>query len=621
MYLLLELCLGFFVSLSTSTQLRNFSGPSLPSYDYGPGESKIRARQQNPSILVTTGATGGQGPNGSPPSRLEVRELRKNNAMWTLYLLGLDRFQKLEQNNLLSWYSIAGIHGRPYQSYNDVQAVPGSENNGYCTHISVLFPTWHRPYLALYEQSLYGLIQDIAQQYPAGTTRDTYTLAAANFRIPYWDWAARPPSGDNVLPSSMVGSPIVDVNGPAGPQTIGNPLHTYNFHPLDPSQFPNDPFNQFLETERYPDSNTASARSQDDVAVGRIESDARNIRSRIYAILTNYHDYLAFSNEGFRSLARPDEQDSLEAIHDQIHGLIGGGGHMSFTDYAGFDPIFFMHHTMVDRCFDLWQALNPDTYVPAIASTMDTFTSSAGQIQDANTPLTPFYKDQNGNFWTSNDVRSTRALGYSYPETANTNGASVQENVIRAINALYGPNAQVMTEGSLTPHSLSASGDYREWVANIQMHKAVHNAPFTVYVFLGPISTDPTSWSSDPNLAGLHTTFVKAMTSDAVCDDCGDSQLVTATIPLTSRLIKVMEQGDCESLRPDDVGPWLEENLTYRISMLNGSQVTAGSVTSLRVSIASANVVLPLEHSDLPVWDEMIEHMEVAAGEMEWYDR
>jgi hypothetical protein len=46
-----------------------------------------------------------------------------------------------------------GIHGRPFVPFDNVPAEPGNENNGYCTHVSILFPTWHRPYLALYEAS------------------------------------------------------------------------------------------------------------------------------------------------------------------------------------------------------------------------------------------------------------------------------------------------------------------------------------------------------------------------------------------------------------------------------------------------------------------------------------
>lgn len=46
---------------------------------------------------------------------------------------------------------LAGIHGVPFVPWNGVQASPGANQSGYCPHSSVLFPTWHRPYLALYE--------------------------------------------------------------------------------------------------------------------------------------------------------------------------------------------------------------------------------------------------------------------------------------------------------------------------------------------------------------------------------------------------------------------------------------------------------------------------------------
>jgi tyrosinase len=34
---------------------------------------------------------------------------------------------------------------------------------------------------------------------------------------------------------------------------------------------------------------------------------------------------------------------------------------MSIVTYAAFDPIFMLHHTMVDRIFAMWQKLNPDS--------------------------------------------------------------------------------------------------------------------------------------------------------------------------------------------------------------------------------------------------------------------
>jgi hypothetical protein len=99
-----------------------------------------------------TGIQNAAADDGSVPFRLEIRQLQSNADQWNLYLLALDRLQTVpDQNDPLSHYSISGIHGEPYVSWDGVQATAGNENSGYCTHNSVLFPTWHRPYLALYE--------------------------------------------------------------------------------------------------------------------------------------------------------------------------------------------------------------------------------------------------------------------------------------------------------------------------------------------------------------------------------------------------------------------------------------------------------------------------------------
>ena len=58
------------------------------------------------------------------------------------------------QDNFVSHFGIGGIHGLPYVQWDGAggtQPVSGSQWDGYCTHGSMLFPTWHRPYVALYE--------------------------------------------------------------------------------------------------------------------------------------------------------------------------------------------------------------------------------------------------------------------------------------------------------------------------------------------------------------------------------------------------------------------------------------------------------------------------------------
>lgn len=74
--------------------------------------------------------------------------------------------------------------------------------------------------------------QEAAQEFPSGQQRDTYTTAANQLRLPYMDWAADPPSGDNVFPNVMI-QPQIQVVTPSGNQQIDNPLYSYKFHPVD----------------------------------------------------------------------------------------------------------------------------------------------------------------------------------------------------------------------------------------------------------------------------------------------------------------------------------------------------------------------------------------------------
>ena len=64
-----------------------------------------------------------------------------------------EAMQKDDQEDVVSAFQIGGIHGLPYTPWDGVQPTPGWAWGGYCTHGSVLFPTWHRPYMMLYEVS------------------------------------------------------------------------------------------------------------------------------------------------------------------------------------------------------------------------------------------------------------------------------------------------------------------------------------------------------------------------------------------------------------------------------------------------------------------------------------
>lgn len=211
---------------------------------HGRGPKTSHDRRQAGGYFAIQGVHGGRGSDGSVPLRLEIRQLIQNTDQFNLYILALYRFQNTDQSDPLSFYQIAAIHGRPFVPWDNVQST-GSQDAGYCTHSSILFATWHRPYLALYEQVLYNIMQNIVNEF-TGDQKTRYAQAAANFRIPYWDWAASPPAGWGVLPWEMGGEQTIQVTMPNGTTTIPNPLWSYNFHPLSSTDLPDSPVSPSL---------------------------------------------------------------------------------------------------------------------------------------------------------------------------------------------------------------------------------------------------------------------------------------------------------------------------------------------------------------------------------------
>ena len=122
---------------------------------------------------------------------------------------------------------ISGIHGRPYQTWpqgnDEIPERPGKGGfRGFCTHTSILFLTWHRPYLSLFESALREHVKAIALGISDGDpAKSEYLKLAEDFRMPYWDWA------DNRV---MLFPPQALTNADAakGPPSKGSVNHKYN---------------------------------------------------------------------------------------------------------------------------------------------------------------------------------------------------------------------------------------------------------------------------------------------------------------------------------------------------------------------------------------------------------
>ena len=58
-----------------------------------------------------------------------------------------------------------------------------------------------------------------------------------------------------------------------------------------------------------------------------------------------------------------DFSSAMEDLHNRVHVHIGGS--MSQITFASYDPIFWLHHTMVDRLWRIWQLRHADALPPA----------------------------------------------------------------------------------------------------------------------------------------------------------------------------------------------------------------------------------------------------------------
>ncbi|KAI9720620.1 MAG: hypothetical protein M1812_002800 [Candelaria pacifica] len=572
---------------------QSFTRDSEP--DLGISNSQSKERRQafafaSSSTYGIHGVATGRGEGGSLPFRQEVLDLQLNNPdQWNLYMLALDRLQSVDQSEKLSWYQIGGIHGRPFVAWDGVSSASNGSSSyqGYCTHNSILFPTWHRPYVALFEQVLWNTMQNISNEFPSGPDHDRYTAAAADFRVPYWDWAKAPPTDWGTLPWSVGGPTTVDVVTPTGNKTINNPLYTYKFHELKSNDFPDTPFATWNNTLRYPNSQSPDASSQDLSMGSNLDNSRLALRDRVYNLLVNNHNYRNFSNKSWYSNGSPSNPyDSLESIHDTVHGIVGHGGHMGFLEYAGFDPVFMLHHAMLDRVFALWQAVNdPGEFVEPATAKDGTYTTATGATEDINTPLTPFHSDDTGDWWISDSVRSIKTFGYSYKELADWNYTSTndfQASVRGYINTLYGNTSpskagskrkfkrgltsdlqtrEKATDAAAAEISVVASdGKYNEYLANIRVPKDTVGGSFFVYIFLGDFNPDPTTWITEPNLVGTHFVFTSITPIE------GQNIDVSGVIPLTTALLDDIQAGCLKSLDTAEVEPYLKANLHWRVT-------------------------------------------------------
>lgn len=98
------------------------------------------------------------------PLRLEIDDFIQDVELANLYFLALEAFMSRRiSDDPFSYYEISGIHGQPWRAWDRVTSAnfgpsrgTTDPQSGYCSHGSVVFPTWHRVYLAQFEACSQG---------------------------------------------------------------------------------------------------------------------------------------------------------------------------------------------------------------------------------------------------------------------------------------------------------------------------------------------------------------------------------------------------------------------------------------------------------------------------------
>ncbi|MEJ7792395.1 MAG: tyrosinase family protein [Gaiellaceae bacterium] len=169
-------------------------------------------------------------------------------------------------------------------------------------HGTAYFLPWHRAYLYFFERSLRDRVADAM--------------------LTWWDWRRTPATPG--LPAAFT-----DRTGADGKP---NPLASSSIARVALEQGRRQGMNVPARTQRRPRPASSLPSAQNVERVLQLS------------------DFLDFSMQ-------------MEDLHGNIHGWVGG--HMAMVPYAAYDPIFWAHHTMIDRLWRLWQLRHPNALPPA----------------------------------------------------------------------------------------------------------------------------------------------------------------------------------------------------------------------------------------------------------------
>lgn len=276
-----------------------------------------------------------------------------------------------------SWHYQAAIHG--------IDPPPPPALRPYwaqCQHRTSFFLSWHRMYILRFERIVAAQIEALG--------------GPKNWALPYWDYSRNPEY--RALPVAFRHATL--------PGGAPNPLYT---------------------SQRNPGANAGTA-----------TLDAKDVDVKICLKAPGTTAPAGFfggePSAHFGSLSGALEQTP----HNTVHRWVGlGDGLMANPNLAALDPIFWVHHSNIDRLWEVWLGRDP---THKNLSTAYWLTGVSFKFHDENDKVITMRSADVLNL-------SAPALDYSYQDTSDPLAAAPRAMAVGA-PAKGGPTGPTMT----TPH-------------------------------------------------------------------------------------------------------------------------------------------------------------------------
>ncbi|KAK6355957.1 hypothetical protein TWF718_000333 [Orbilia javanica] len=549
-------------SISTSaTSTRSTSSISSASRVASSSALRSSASAAQPTFTAAVGA------ETACVERLKIENMQTQRPdSFNLLLLAWRELQLASEADDLSFYQLSRIHGAPFGPWQMPEQGNYNRQVGYCTHHSVIFLSWHRPFLLLLEQTIYRKAREIVNRFSADV-RPRYQTALNGLRLPYWDWSD-PVTQSHIPPivtAATVSVTQPDANGAPVATTIPNPLKSYTFQSANSIASFWQNFARWRTTLRQP---TGDGITQDDLADRTLQNGYNNRRQSTY---------LAFSQGRYNDFAA-----NIESIHDEVHSAIGGQGHMTYVPYSAYDPIFWLHHSNMDRLMAMYQSAQPNTFIEQ-GNSVATFANPSSQFDTVDTPLYPF-RHRDGSWWTSQNV-STASFD------------ALRNHTVTEINRLYGPSSVTPAKRDVETYQAR-----QEWQAKIVIDQAELLGSFTIFIFLGTPPADPSRWATCPTMIGTLTHLGSP-------DMRMHSLVIGTNVVLTDAVYKNLGPSPTK----EQVLKYICENINWAI-LSDGKPVDVPQLHTLRVTCVSTEVNMPTCPSELPKKGTDKYYLEVTAG-------